>query len=125
MYTRLRISNLGKGGRMHMDKFNLRKTDLALGIYLLAAVCFLIIPIPSWMLDIMLAINLGIALMILFNVLYSKEVLNMSSFPTLLLFTTISESPANLARLRARCDLTVLPSNVKFLIALLNLYQSG
>ena len=100
MYTRLRISNLGKGGRMHMDKFNLRKTDLALGIYLLAAVCFLIIPIPSWMLDIMLAINLGIALMILFNVLYSKEVLNMSSFPTLLLFTTIFRISLNVSSTR-------------------------
>ena len=83
-----------------MDKFNLRKTDLALGIYLLAAVCFLIIPIPSWMLDIMLAINLGIALMILFNVLYSKEVLNMSSFPTLLLFTTIFRISLNVSSTR-------------------------
>ena len=83
-----------------MNKFNLKKTDLALGIYLLAAVCFLIIPIPSWMLDIMLAINLGIALMILFNVLYSKEVLNMSSFPTLLLFTTIFRISLNVSSTR-------------------------
>lgn len=83
-----------------MEKFNLRKTDLALGVYLLAAVCFLIIPIPSWLLDIMLAVNLGIALMILFNVLFSKEVLDMSSFPTLLLFTTIFRISLNVSSTR-------------------------
>lgn len=83
-----------------MEKFNLRKTDLALGVYLLAAVCFLIIPIPSWLLDVMLAVNLGIALMILFNVLFSKEVLDMSSFPTLLLFTTIFRISLNVSSTR-------------------------
>ncbi|MCQ4928203.1 flagellar biosynthesis protein FlhA, partial [Veillonella parvula] len=37
----------------------------------------------------MLAFNLSIALIILFKVLFVKEVLDMSFFPTLLLFTTI------------------------------------
>ena len=67
----------------------LKKTDLGVGLYLLCAVLFFIIPIPSFLLDVMLAFNLSIALIILFKVLFVKEVLDMSFFPTLLLFTTI------------------------------------
>lgn len=41
--------------------------------------CFVfIIPIPSFLLDVMLAFNLSIALIILFKVLFVKEVLDMS-----------------------------------------------
>ena len=72
------------------ESYNLFKSaDLGVGLYLLAAILFFIIPIPSILLDVMLALNMGIALVVLFNVLYVKEVLDMSYFPTLLLFTTI------------------------------------
>ena len=61
---------------------------------------FFIIPIPSVLLDVMLAINIGIALIILFNVLFVKEVLDMSFFPTLLLFTTIFRISLNVSSTR-------------------------
>ena len=35
-----------------------KKTDLFVGVYLLAAIIFLFIPMPSLLLDIMLAINI-------------------------------------------------------------------
>lgn len=75
----------------------MKKTDLGLGLYLLSAIVFLIIPMPSFLLDIMLAINISIALTVLFNALFSKEVLNMSSFPTILLFTTIFRISLNVS----------------------------
>ena len=78
----------------------LRNPDIGVGIYLLAAILFFIIPIPSILLDVMLAINIGIALVILFNVLYVKEVLDMSYFPTLLLFTTIFRIALNVSSTR-------------------------
>ena len=46
----------------------LKKADIGVGVYLLCAVIFFIIPIPSWLLDVMIAINISIALIILFNV---------------------------------------------------------
>ena len=67
----------------------MKKTDMAVGIYLLAAIIFLIVPIPSILLDVLLALNISIALIVLFNALFSKEALNMSALPTMLLFTTI------------------------------------
>ena len=65
---------------------SMKKADIGIALYLLCAVMFFIIPIPSILLDIMLAINIGTALIILFNALFAKEVLDMSFFPTLLLF---------------------------------------
>ncbi len=67
----------------------MKKTDIFIGLYVLAAVIFLIIPIPNWFLDFMLALNISVSMIILFNALFSKEALDMASFPSILLFTTI------------------------------------
>ncbi len=75
----------------------MKKTDLAVGLYLLAAIVFLIVPIPAVLLDVMLAINIAFALTILFNALFSVEVLNMSTFPTILLFSTIFRISLNVS----------------------------
>ncbi len=75
----------------------IKKNDLFIGIYLLSAVLFFIISIPSWLLDILLAINIMVALVVLFNSLFAKEVLDMASFPTMLLFTTIFRISLNVS----------------------------
>lgn len=78
----------------------MKKADLGIALYLLAAVIFFIIPIPSILLDVMLAINISLAMIILFNALFVKEVLDMSFFPTLLLFTTIFRISLNVSSTR-------------------------
>ena len=80
-----------------MDLSNVKKTDLGVAAYLLAAIIFFIVPIPSILLDVMLALNISFALIILMNVLFVQEVLDMSFFPTLLLFTTIFRISLNVA----------------------------
>ncbi|MGB8452113.1 MAG: flagellar biosynthesis protein FlhA [Anaerocolumna sp.] len=89
----------------------MKKTDLAIGLYLLAAIIFLIVPIPSVLLDVLLAMNISIALIVLFNALFSKEVLNMASFPTILLFTTIFRISLNVSSTRLILT-TGAPGNV-------------
>jgi len=76
---------------------NIKKNDLWLGLYIMSAVIFLIISIPAALLDVLLAFNIAIAMIILFNALFSKEVLDMSSFPTILLFTTIFRISLNVS----------------------------
>ncbi|MBO5302622.1 MAG: flagellar biosynthesis protein FlhA [Lachnospiraceae bacterium] len=78
----------------------MKKADIGIALYLLAAVIFFIVPIPSILLDLMLAINISIALIIMFNALFAKEVLDMSFFPTLLLFTTIFRISLNVSSTR-------------------------
>lgn len=78
----------------------MKKSDVGVALYLLAAVIFFIVPIPSVLLDVMLALNISIALIVLFNTLFVKEVLDMSFFPTLLLFTTIFRISLNVSSTR-------------------------
>ena len=75
----------------------MKKNDLFLGVYLLAAVIFLIIPIPSTLLDILILFNISMSLIIVFNCLFTSETLNMSGFPTLLLFTTVFRISLNVS----------------------------
>lgn len=78
----------------------MKKNDLFLGIYLLAAIVFLIIPIPSWLLDVLILFNISMSLIIVFNCLFTTETLNMSGFPTLLLFTTVFRISLNVSSTR-------------------------
>ena len=80
-----------------MGGIQVKKSDLGLGLYVLAAVIFLLIPIPSQLLDVMLAVNISVALIVMFNAMFAKEALDMASFPTLLLFTTIFRIGLNAA----------------------------
>lgn len=75
----------------------MKKSDVFIGIYILAAVIFLLVPIPSTLLDMLMALNISVAMVILFNALFSQEVLNMSTFPMVLLFTTVFRIGLNVA----------------------------
>ena len=55
----------------------LKKADLGVALYIMAAFLMLIVSIPSWLLDVFLAINIALALTIMFGTMFSKEVLDM------------------------------------------------
>ncbi len=88
-----------------------RGADVGVALYLLAAIVFFIVPIPSFLLDVLLIFNISIALVILFNCLFVQEVLDMSFFPTLLLFTTIFRISLNVSSTRLILN-TGNPGNV-------------
>lgn len=75
----------------------MKRADIGVGLYLLVALIFLIVPMNSIVLDVLLAFNIAIALVVLLNALYAKEALSMSSFPTILLFTTIFRISLNVS----------------------------
>lgn len=75
----------------------MKKTDLGVALYLLAAIVFMIISVPSGLLDILLAINMFVSMVVLFNAFFSKEPLDMSAFPTILLLTTIFRISLNIS----------------------------
>lgn len=78
----------------------MKKADLGVAAYLVAAFVMLIVPIPSGLLDVLLACNIAVAFTILFGCMFSKEVLDMSYFPTILLFTTIFRIALNVSSTR-------------------------
>ena len=75
----------------------MKKADLGIAIYLLTAITMFIITVPSGLLDVFLAINISISFTILFSCMFTKEVLDMSFYPTMLLFTTIFRIALNVS----------------------------
>ncbi len=76
------------------------KGDFVVAFYVLSAFIMLIVPIPSWLLDVLLAINMSVAFTILFSAMLSKEPLDMSFYPTMLLFTTLFRISLNVSSTR-------------------------
>ena len=78
----------------------MKKADIGVALYLLCAIIMLIVPISSTMLDVLLAINISLAFTILFTTMFAKEVLDLSFYPTILLFTTIFRIALNVSSTR-------------------------
>ena len=78
----------------------MKKADIGVALYLLSAIIMLIVPLSSFMLDILLAINISVAFVILFKTMFTKEVLDLSFYPTILLFTTIFRIALNVSSTR-------------------------
>ena len=78
----------------------LRIADAGVAVYLLIAFIMLIVPIPSLLLDIFLATDMAISFTILFTCMFSLEVLDMSYYPTILLFSTIFRIALNVSSTR-------------------------
>lgn len=81
-------------------KLGMKRNDIAVGIYILAAIMFLIIPMSPGLLDFFIALNIALSLVILLNAMFTEEVLNMSAFPTIILFTTIFRISLNVSSSR-------------------------
>jgi flagellar biosynthesis protein FlhA len=67
----------------------MKKKEAIIGVFIVAAVLAIIIPLPTWIIDFLLMVIIGLALVILLNALYAKEALEMSMFPTILLVITL------------------------------------
>ncbi len=87
-----------------MAKFDLREvlenSDVLLAIGLIIVVVMMIIPLPPVLLDILLAVNISLSAIILLVCLYAKEPLEYSSFPTILLVTTLFRLGLNVSTTR-------------------------
>jgi flagellar biosynthesis protein FlhA len=77
----------GSGGSV-WERLN-RYSDLILAAAVCAIVGMMIIPLPEWMLDLLIITNLSLGLMMLVVALYARDALQFSVFPSLLLLTTL------------------------------------
>ena len=77
-----------------------KSSDIVLAVVMAAIVGAMIVPLPSWLLDVGIAINLAAALSLLVAALYAKDALKVASFPTLLLVTTLFRLAMNVSSTR-------------------------
>lgn len=78
----------------------LPKGDVFVALYMLSAFIMLIVPVPKELLDILLTLDIAVGFTILFTSMFAEEVLSMSMYPTILLFTTIFRIALNVSSTR-------------------------
>lgn len=79
-----------------MNKFK----EIYLAIFIICLVVFIVIPLPTIVIDFLLMLNIALALIILLNTVYSKEALDLSMFPTILLLMTMFRLVLNISSTR-------------------------
>lgn len=74
-----------------------KHNDIVLAAVVIAVICLMVFPVPPLALDILIAINLAASIILLMLSMYIPSALGLSTFPALLLFTTIFRLSLNIA----------------------------
>ena len=74
--------------------------DVAFAVGIVSILIVLILPMPTWLLDVALAISITFSVLVLMTVLFIEKPLDLSSFPTILLVATMLRLSLNLASTR-------------------------
>ncbi|HAX72540.1 MAG TPA: flagellar biosynthesis protein FlhA [Firmicutes bacterium] len=77
-----------------------QNSDVLIGLVFILVIALIIIPLPPFLLDLALTLNISLAVIILMMTIFSKSVLDFSVFPTLLLVTTLFRLALNISSTR-------------------------
>src|SRR5712691_12729213 len=77
-----------------------RQGDLWLILGLFGTILLLILPVPPFLLDSLLATSIALSLLVVLVILYVREPADFTGFPTLLLFITLFRLSLNIASTR-------------------------
>jgi len=94
------MSPTSRSIRSSLPLSKLGGADAALAILVVGVVALMVVPLPTWLLDILLASNLSGAIAILLVVLYVPDAVSIATFPTLLLITTLLRLALNVSSTR-------------------------
>ena len=75
-------------------------SDVLIAVAIVIIVVMMIIPLPTLLLDLLICLNITIALLVVMSVIYNKEALDLSLFPSLLLVTTLFRLALNISSTR-------------------------
>jgi flagellar biosynthesis protein FlhA len=75
----------------------LRYSDFSTAVMVVMVVAMMLLPLPTQLLDIFVTMNIAGALLIVVVSMYTSEALEFSSFPTVLLFTTLFRLAINIS----------------------------
>ena len=78
----------------------LRNNDIVLAVGLVVVIGMMVLPLPSGLLDFLLTINISLSVIILLVCLFTKEPLEYSTFPTILLISTVFRLGLNVSSTR-------------------------
>ena len=72
--------------------FLTKNSDITLAGAVVCILVFMVIPLPTMLLDLLLVFNITLSLVILMVAMYLQRPLELSSFPSILLLTTLFRS---------------------------------
>ena len=75
-------------------------SDVIIAVTLVMIVIMMIIPLPTPLLDLLICLNITIALIVIMSAIYNEEALDLSVFPSLLLVTTLFRLALNISSTR-------------------------
>lgn len=78
----------------------MKMKDLVVLIGIIGIILMMVVPVPIWLLDVLLIINISIALMIILVGMNTQDALQFSIFPSLLLITTLFRLALNVSTTR-------------------------
>ena len=84
----------------YTDVKNNNNTDTIVALLLIGVMGLMIIPLPSYMLDTLITLNIALSLSIFLMAIYIKKPLEFSVFPSMLLFVTLYRLALNIASTR-------------------------
>lgn len=95
-------SNAAQGGGFSLNSLTsfLKQGDIGLALGVIIILVMLILPMPAYLLDLFLAISIIFSVLVLMTSLFIHTPLEFSSFPTVLLLTTMLRLALNLASTR-------------------------
>ncbi len=91
---------MGAGAASARGRPGFGGADIALAALVVLVVGLMIVPLPTWTLDLLISTNLSAAVAILLVVLYVPDAVGIATFPTLLLLTTLFRLSLNVASTR-------------------------
>ena len=87
-------------GSSHFIVKLLQRADLLFTFGLFGTVLLLVLPVPPFMLDLLLSLNIGLSLLVLLAIIYVKDPPEFSGFPTILLTLTLFRLALNISSTR-------------------------
>lgn len=90
---------MDKGMEKGIDRLT-RNSDLMVAIGLVGILAVMVIPMPSFMIDLLLSLGIAIAMILLLTAVYVGRALEFSAFPSLLLIATLFRLSLNVATTR-------------------------
>ncbi len=91
---------MANNGSAIKDNFILKNSDIVLALMFFMVIILMVLPITTWMLDIFLTLSISFSIIVLLISIYVLRPLEFSTFPTILLFSTVFRLSLEIAATR-------------------------
>jgi flagellar biosynthesis protein FlhA len=85
---------------MSVFKKMLNYSDIGMAGLVILIVVMMIIPLPTWFLDVLLTVNITLGVVVLLSTFYAQRALDLAAFPTMLLIVTLFRLALNVSTTR-------------------------